>query len=234
MMSIGFSSDAAVHLDNPVYAALSGPQSRFAQVRGRAMRYRAEVAPCFALPSQPAAEDWADAVALVASGTIAAIIHSGLKPPKPWRVVRDYQAVQMVGERLEGSADPEATRLGPDDVQEMLQLVRQTDPGPFLERTIELGSYVGIRRGGALVAMGGERVHFDGWREISGVCTAPAQRGQGFASRLMGALVEGIHARSERPFLHVLTANTGAIRLYEQLGFRVRREVIVSAMTPEQ
>ncbi|CAM5277170.1 hypothetical protein SMICM304S_01749 [Streptomyces microflavus] len=37
----------------------------------------------------------------------------------------------------------------------MLDLVARTRPGPFLPRTVELGTYLGIRRGGALVAMAG-------------------------------------------------------------------------------
>jgi predicted GNAT family acetyltransferase len=114
----------------------------------------------------------------------------------------------------------------------MLDLVRRTDPGPFLERTIELGDYVGIRRDGQLVAMAGERLHFDGWTEISAVCTAPSDRGHGLASRLVGALIAGIQQRSERAFLHVLTTNTSAIRLYEELGFRVRRSLTISVLTP--
>jgi ribosomal protein S18 acetylase RimI-like enzyme len=221
-----------VRLDNPVYAALSGAQSRFAQVRGRALRYQADVAPFLALPSDPSTDDWADAVALVAPGTIAAIIQSGVEAPESWRVLRNYEAVQMVGVHVAGSSDPEAIPLGTADVHEMLELVGETDPGPFLERTVELGRYLGIRREGGLVAMAGERFHFDGWREVSGVCTAPRYRGQGLASRLVGALVAGIELRSERSFLHVLKANAGAVRLYEQLGFRVRRSVIVTAMTP--
>src|SRR5579863_5471469 len=100
--------------------------------------------------------------------------------------------------------------LSAADVPEMLELVRQTDPGPFLDRTIELGDYLGIRRGSQLVAMGGERFHFDGWTEISAVCTAPRYRGQGLASRLVGALIAGIQHRSERAVLHVLTTNTSA------------------------
>src|SRR5579863_1049681 len=108
--------------------------------------------------------------------------------------------------------------LSAADVPEMLELVRQTGPGPFLDRTIELGDYLGIRRGSQLVAMGGERFHFDGWTEISAVCTAPGYRGHGMASRLMGALIAGIERRSERAFLHVVATNTNAISLYEQLG----------------
>jgi hypothetical protein len=65
------STDEAL-LDNPVYAALSGAHARFAQVGGRARRYPVDVAPFFALPSQPAARDWRDAAGLVAPGTYAA------------------------------------------------------------------------------------------------------------------------------------------------------------------
>jgi predicted GNAT family acetyltransferase len=139
----------------------------------------------------------------------------------------------MIGERVNGVDAPEAIPLRAHDVPEMLELVRQTDPGPFLDRTIELGDYVGIRRDSQLVAMAGERLHFDGWTEISAVCTAPTHRGHGMASRLVGALIAGIPHRSERAFLHVLTNNANAIRLYEELGFRVRRPLTISVLTPE-
>ena len=139
------------------------------------------------------------------------------------RQMQEFEAVQMIGEHVNGVDAPEAIPLRTQDVPEMLELVRQTDPGPFLDRTIELGDYVGIRRDSQLVAMAGERLHFDGWREISAVCTAPTHRGHGLASRLVGALIAGIQDRSERAFLHVLITNTSAIRLYEELGFRVRR-----------
>jgi predicted GNAT family acetyltransferase len=115
----------------------------------------------------------------------------------------------------------------------MIELVARTEPGPFFVRTIELGSYVGIRSDGALVAMAGERLHLDGWTEISAVCTLPEFRGQGLASGLMGALIAGIHGRSERAFLHVLGTNAGAIALYERLGFRIRRTATITVMMRE-
>jgi predicted GNAT family acetyltransferase len=107
----------------------------------------------------------------------------------------------------------------------MLALVERTRPGPFLPRTVELGTYLGIRRDGVLVAMAGERFHPPGHTEISAVCTDDAHRGQGLGGRLVRAVAAGIRARGERPFLHVAGDNTGALRLYESLGFRPRRTV---------
>jgi ribosomal protein S18 acetylase RimI-like enzyme len=218
-------------LDNPVHAALSGAQARFAQVCGRVLRYPADVSPFLALPSEPSLEDWRDAADLVPPGTSAGVVHAGLDVPKPWKIVREFEVLQMVGQQVTGIDEPEAISLNAADVPEMLELVRQTNPGPFLDRTIELGDYLGIRRGTQLVAMAGERLHFDGWTEISGVCTAPTHRGHGLASRLVGALIAGIQHRSERAVLHVLTTNTNAIHLYETLGFRERRQLTISVLT---
>jgi predicted GNAT family acetyltransferase len=169
----------------------------------------------------------------VPPGTYAAIVHAGADVPETWKTLQEFEVVQMIGEHVNGVDASEAIPLGAHDVPDMLELVRQTDPGPFVDRTIELGDYVGIRRDSKLVAMAGERLHFDGWTEISAVCTAPAHRGHGMASRLVGALIAGIQRRSERTFLHVLTTNTNAIRLYEELGFRVRRRLTISVLTPE-
>ena len=140
-------------LDNPVRSSLAGPHARFAERRGRVLRY-------------------------------------------------------------------------PADVPEMLDLAGRTQPGPFLARTVEMGTYLGIRRGGTLVAMAGERLHPPGWTEISAVCTDESWRGLGLASRLVQAVAAGILARGEAPFLHALATNVTAIRLYEELGFRLRRDVV--------
>jgi predicted GNAT family acetyltransferase len=217
-------------LDNPVYAALTGPQVRFAERRGRAIRYQADVAPFLALPPEAGTDDWADAALLVAPGAQAGMLGAHADARAHLQVIREFEVLQMIAGRATGSDDPEAVRLTRADVPEMLALVRATNPGPFLDRTVELGVYLGIRHGGMLVAMAGERMHLDGWREISAVCTAPTHRGQGLATRLTGAIGAGIERRSERAFLHVVSSNVGAIALYEQLGFEVRARSTISVV----
>lgn len=62
----------------------------------------------------------------------------------------------------------------------------------------------------------------DGW--VAGVGVVPAERRRGTGRRLMQALHENARSRgAERVWLEVIVGNTGAIALYEQLGYaRVR------------
>ncbi|MFE2420925.1 GNAT family N-acetyltransferase [Streptomyces hokutonensis] len=221
-------------LDNPARAALTGPHAHFAERRGRILRYPVDVTPWLALPDEPDADDWADVAALAGPGAEIPLLGFRGRVPDGWEITFDIDGVQMVDDGLAAAPDPEAILLGPADVPEMLDLVERTRPGPFLPRTVELGTYLGIRRGGALVAMAGERLHPPGWTEISAVCTDPAVRGQGLASRLILAVAHGIRERGETPFLHTGAGNTTAIRLYESLGFRLRRTTaFLAARAPE-
>ncbi|MEW2175507.1 GNAT family N-acetyltransferase [Streptomyces sp. NPDC005406] len=228
--------DAGSHpLDDPVGSALRGPHAHFAERRGRVLRYPSAVTPWVALPDRPEAADWADAAALAGPGGNVTITAFHEPPPDDWEVVFDAEGVQLVDAGVEAAPYPEAVRLGPADVPEMLDLVARTRPGPFEPRTIELGTYLGVRRDGVLVAMAGERLHPPGWSEISGVCTDESVRGQGLAGGLVRAVAHEIRERGETPFLHAAAANTGAVRLYEQLGFALRRRTpFLSALAPEK
>jgi ribosomal protein S18 acetylase RimI-like enzyme len=115
--------------------------------------------------------------------------------------------------------------LGEGDVPDMLSLVAETQPGPFLARTIEFGGYLGIRRVGRLVAMAGERLQPAGYVEVSAVATDPAHRHQGLAELLVRAVATSVEGRRAVPILHAASENVGAIRLYERLGFTKRRDV---------
>ncbi|MEY2404896.1 MAG: hypothetical protein QOD38_2447, partial [Acidimicrobiaceae bacterium] len=108
-----------------------------------------------------------------------------------------------------------------------------THPGPFERRTIELGEYIGVRDdAGVLVAMAGMRMQVPGYTEISAVCTDESVRGRGLASTLVRDLVGRILDRDETPVLHVMTTNVSAIRVYDRLGFTVRREQDVIGLRP--
>jgi predicted GNAT family acetyltransferase len=120
--------------------------------------------------------------------------------------------------------------LTKEDAPEMLALATLTEPGPFLARTPAMGTFIGIRVGGRLVAMAGERMRFPGYTEVSGVCTHPEFRGRGLARRLSAAVVSGIEARDDQAFLHAWASNHSAIALYESLGFKIRAEVNVAVL----
>jgi ribosomal protein S18 acetylase RimI-like enzyme len=213
-------------LDNPVRTSLTGPHARFAEKHGQVLRYQADVAPFLALPDRPDEVAWRDLADFVGPGGEVTLTGGSIMPPADWEVIAEFPAVQLVDDGVVGVEDPEAVVLGPADVPEMLDLVARTQPGPFLPRTVELGTYLGIRREGALVAMAGERLHPPGFTEVSAVCTDPAHRGQGLAARLVHAVVAGIKDRGDIPFLHATATNTNAIRLYEALGFRLHRRPV--------
>ncbi|MEV6162665.1 GNAT family N-acetyltransferase [Streptomyces sp. NPDC052052] len=222
-------------LDSPVRAALTGPHAHFAERRGRVLRYQADVTPWAALPDAPEAGDWADVAALTGPGGAVALLSFRAAPPDDWEITFRAEGVQLVGTGVDAAPFPEAVRLGPADVPEMLDLVARTRPGPFLPRTVELGTYFGVRREGALVAMAGERLHPPGWSEISGVCTDESVRGQGLGSGLIRAVAHEIRQRGETPFLHATASNTQAVRLYESLGFELRRPTsFLVALVPHQ
>ncbi|MFJ5264860.1 GNAT family N-acetyltransferase [Streptomyces sp. NPDC088387] len=215
--------DPSTHLlDNAVWAALAGPHAHIAERVGLAARYPADVYAFAALadPADPAA--WTDLRTLVESGSTVKL--KGVeRVPAGWEVVGGGEGVQLVDTGVRAEHAPEAVPLGPDDVPEILDLVARTRPGPFLRRTVELGTYLGIRDEGRLIAMAGERLRLPGWTEISAVCTDPAHRGRGLAGRLVRAVAAGIRERGDTPLLHASATNTQAIRLYESIGFTLRR-----------
>lgn len=215
-------------LDNPVWHALTGTHATVAQRSGSAARYVPDVAVFAALADDTTPAAWDALATLVGPGAMAFLVRPDLAVPESWTERTSAPCRQMwlrdPNAPAERPADPTSplVALGAADVAEMLALVHRTRPGPFVTRTVELGTYLGIRDRGQLVAMAGERLHPPGFTEISVVCTDPAYRGQGLASRLVAGLVSGIRARDETPFLHLTVDNDAAHRVYAALGFETR------------
>jgi predicted GNAT family acetyltransferase len=116
----------------------------------------------------------------------------------------------------------EVLELGVADVADMLALIDNARPGPFLPRTVELGTYLGVRSEHGLIAMAGERLRPPGYVEVSAVSTHDTARRRGLASLVVAEVATRALARGDTPFLHVVTTNEVAIPVYERLGFRTR------------
>lgn len=221
-------------LNRPIWNALRGAQAQHAVARGPALRFEPAIGQFAAIPDTTP-ESLAGLGQLVQDFGETYLFEPADLPPVPGVVLAmQAQAVQMVAERQIAPSKPpfEILPLGEADAAEMLDLATQTRPGPFFERTHELGRFVGVRENGVLIAMAGERMRAGPFTEVSGVCTLPDHRGKGLAGHLMRRVASAIQDRGETPFLHAYASNTGAIGLYETLGFVLRTELTVSVLTP--
>jgi len=213
-------------LADPVGESLRGPHAHLARSVGAAVTYVTDVATFAAVPLDPSPADWDDLARLLGPGGFADLFSLPVTPPPDWEPVFRLEGLQMVLDEVPSRTSSRVRELTADDAPAMLTLAETTKPGPFWQRTPAMGRYVGIEDDGELVAMAGERLHPPGWTEISAVCTAPSARGRGLAAALVRDVAATIVERGERPFLHVAAANLAAVRLYERLGFEVRREVV--------
>jgi predicted GNAT family acetyltransferase len=219
-------------LNRPIWHALETWQAAVALGAGAARRFHPDYGVFAACvdDSPTALSALADLVR--DHGPVALLQHGHRPVPPGLAVARWGSGDQMIAGTL-SEAPPiegEIVPLGETDAAEMLALATLTEPGPFFARTHQLGTFFGIRRGGELAAMAGERMKLPGYTEISGVCTHPAHRGHGYAAALTGHVANAIAARGETPFLHVVSDNRAASRVYEALGFVLRRRVVMTLL----
>lgn len=220
-------------LDNLVWASLVGPHAHLAQGQGRARRYPRSMA-VFCGADVLDDGGWSALGELVGPGRAVVLFQPDVGAVGAgFSEIFRSEALQMVADGPLAPWDTdgavEVGVLGPDDVADMLALTSLTEPGPFFDETSSLGTYLGVRDAGELVAMAGERLHGPGVAEISAVCVHPSARRRGLGGLLTSRMAEVIRDRGEVPMLHVATTNDPAIPLYQRLGFRTRRVVDVVA-----
>jgi len=209
-----------------MWLCLATRHAHLARGNALALRYPSDISPLAGLPAARAA-NVAALTKLVDVGDDVALVgpHQPVLPDD-WETLYTSNITQML--RADRSplpeGDAEVAKLGPDDVDEMLALVELTKPGPFRRRTIELGTYIGIRERGRLVAMAGERTWIGEHREVSAICTHPEAQGRGYARALIGRVVNRMLRAGETPYLHVESVNSRAIDVYLALGFVRRTE----------
>ena len=217
-------------LDNPVWAALTGDHIALARTARNAARYPADVAPFVAVGVNDA-QAARHAASLVAIGEGVCFV--GTAPPlsAAWRVEQSMPIAQMIcPSRLSVVAGPAVIELSRTHLADMLALTALVYPHYFRPRTIEMGRYFGIYRDGALAAMAGERMRFEGHQEISAVCTHPDHAGRGYAQRLVAILSNDMLDRGRMPFLHVSHENLRAKSLYARMGFAFRGDIPLLAV----
>lgn len=216
-------------LDRPVWASLTTHHAPLAVGGALARRFLPEYN-VFASPREESEAALAALSALAAPGERVCLIQAPPVALPPGLILeKSLQGVQMVAARRlseQAGAEPILT-LGEADATEMFALAQLTEPGPFAARTHTLGRFFGIRIGGRLAAMAGERLRFPGYTEVSAVCTHPDFRGRGLARRLSAKVAATIQERGEQAFLHAWKTNTPAITLYRSLGFEIRTEMNV-------
>jgi predicted GNAT family acetyltransferase len=217
-------------LDNPAWSALTTHQAHLALGGDLARRYPPHLAPIAALGrrDRAALEELATLVPEGDSVSLPATLE-GVAPLLPPQLVATLQKhlVQMVCETPVAvpAAGIELLALSAADVPDMLALTDLTHPGPFRSQTYTLGTYLGIRIDGRLAAMGGQRMHVPGYREISAICTHPDFQGRGYARAIVGRLVAETFDRGLIPFLHVEEGNQRAQAVYRDFGFVERRRL---------
>lgn len=217
-------------LENPVWNALNSGSFKHSLGNDR-VRYMHRDKGLFVGFQSYEQEEWEDLDKWLSQGSPIILFTPGDIPiPKKWDVKMQRSISQMVFDSKEippSEEKPKAYPLTKKDIPSMLALTSLTNPGPFFSKTIELGYFEGVFDGENLVSMTGQRLQPDPFVEISAVCTHPDYLGNGFAAELIRNQIRRILGQSKIPFLHVYPDNFGAIRLYEKLGFSLRKEMRV-------
>jgi GNAT superfamily N-acetyltransferase len=216
---------------NAIWHALHTSHQNLAMSHGLALKYPADIAPfaCLAENSEAAQRDLQT---FMEPGETTYVM--GDAPPATEALL--YRGVtpclQMAfPQELPTPAVRAPLPIAPltcADAPAMVELTNVAFPGFFRARTCVMGSYFGIwdpAQPGHLLAMAGERLTLDPYREISGVCTHPDHRGQGHGAALTAHVLAHQRGRHARSVLHVVSTNQGAISLYHRLGFDTLREV---------
>ena len=225
-------------LDNPIWNSLATHHAHLAigaqTGHGLARRYPSDIGPLSAV-QELTSEAYADLAAIVPKDDVAVLfLENSVEIPAGWQLLRDGPLVQMVCPTVPDQpslAEP-ILPLTSADVPEMMALAGLTEPGPFRDHTVNLGGFLGVRVDGRLAAMAGERLAPTGFAEVSAVCTHPDFRGRGYAQALVASVTRKIHAGGRTPFLTSFEANTGAVRIYYQVGFVHRRTFQLAVLKP--
>jgi len=219
--------------DNPLWYLLTHDLAEFTTGTELAKRCDPNVLAAIAIANHTEAA-FADLATLFKVGEAALILEVDTPLAIPGFALSDRASVdRLVCQQRTPipEMDVDFIELTESDLQDAVQLIALTEPGPFFPSLFGKRHFVGIRQAGQLVAMAGERLNVPGYAEVSGVCTHPDWRGRGYARFLTCVIADGIWERGEIPYLNVFPSNVSAYRIYTALDFVKQGELIGYTIT---
>jgi ribosomal protein S18 acetylase RimI-like enzyme len=217
-------SENAQELNNPVWFSLSQTHLVFALEYGSVKFYHPDYCPFGGFIQIENTSAGIGEYSLLADSFYIV----GEKPvlPDPFQFEKELVCLQMVSEqRIDTDKKENIVELGKESRKELFQLVNLVQPGYFKTKTALLGHYYGIFNKNRLVAVTGERMQMNNYIEVSAVVTHPDHTGKGYAKQLVAHTVNEIFNQNKIAYLHVAETNVAAIKLYEKLGFKLRRKI---------
>jgi ribosomal protein S18 acetylase RimI-like enzyme len=211
-------------LDNPVWFSLSESHRNFAVDYTTIKFYHPDYCPFGGFEKGKAVSEPIDEYSKMVDNFFVV----GEKPElsNQLKLKKEVVCLQMIiYDTIDIVIKDQIVKLTNEHSDALYQLVNLVQPGYFKRKTALLGNYFGIFKKGELIAVTGERMQMNDFVEISAVVTHPNHTGKGYAKQLVAHAVNAIFEKGKTPFLHVVEDNSGAIQLYENLGFKIRRKI---------
>ncbi|SEO92656.1 FR47-like protein [Flavobacterium sp. CF108] len=211
-------------LDNPVWNSLSESHDKFAIDYNGTKFYNPNYCPFGGFFELESTLESVEKYASLCENFF--IVGEKPKIADTLKIVKELVCLQMIiREKIQITFDNEIIKLNEEHSAELFDLVNLVQPGYFKPETSLLGNYYGIFNNGKLVSIAGERMKMNNFTEVSAIITHPDHTGKGYAKQLTSHVVNNIFDEGKIPFLHVVESNTGAVKLYEKLGFVTRRKM---------
>nr|WP_314897952.1 GNAT family N-acetyltransferase [uncultured Flavobacterium sp.] len=211
-------------LDNPVWFSISETHQSFAVDYGSVKFYHPDYCPFGGFEKGNAIAKSIDEYSVMVDNFFIV----GEKPELSnlLKLNKELVCLQMiVYNSIDIAINDPIVKLTDEHIDALYELVNLVQPGYFKRKTALLGNYYGIFKNDELVAVTGERMQMNDFIEVSAVVTHPNHTGKGYAKQLVAHTVNEIFNQNKIPYLHVIEDNSGAIQLYEKLGFEIRRKI---------
>jgi ribosomal protein S18 acetylase RimI-like enzyme len=116
-------------------------------------------------------------------------------------------------------------RVSKDELPLLNQFYVEHHSGAWTQLQFKVGPYYCVKQDHKIVSAAGVHVVTPQTAQLGNIITDEAYRNRGYATACTGALASHLSASGRVISLFVRTDNAPAIRMYEKLGFRKKREI---------